>query len=180
MVAVNTARRNRWWLIILGILLIILGIKAIVLPLVFAIALTLLLGILFLISGIVQLIHAFRFQRSRRFWLKLAVSIFYVLGGLFLLFNPTTGIVALASAVGMLFTAVGIFETWQALQTWQQEGLDWLSMAVAIIILVLGVFIWVESPLASVVMTSAVAGISLILSGVAVLASAFTTGRFRR
>ncbi|MGC8711414.1 MAG: DUF308 domain-containing protein, partial [Leptodesmis sp.] len=98
----------------------------------------------------------------------------------FLLFNPTTGIVALASAVGMLFTAVGIFETWQALQTWQQEGLDWLSMAVAIIILVLGVFIWVESPLASVVMTSAVAGISLILSGVAVLASAFTTGRFRR
>ncbi|MGC8715159.1 MAG: DUF308 domain-containing protein, partial [Leptodesmis sp.] len=80
MVAVNTARRNRWWLIILGILLIILGIKAIVLPLIFAIALTLLLGILFLISGIVQLIHAFRFQRSRRFWLKLAVSIFYVLG----------------------------------------------------------------------------------------------------
>ncbi|MGQ9871950.1 DUF308 domain-containing protein [Leptodesmis sp.] len=53
MVAVNTARRNRWWLIILGILLIILGIKAIVLPLVFAIALTLLLEIIFFISGIV-------------------------------------------------------------------------------------------------------------------------------
>lgn len=180
MVAVNTARRNRWWLIILGILLIILGIKAIVLPLVFAIALTLLLGVIFLISGIVQLIHALRWQRSSRFWLKLAVSVFYILGGLFLLLNPTTGTVALASAVGILFTAVGIFETWQAFQTWQQERLDWLSMAVGLVILVLGVFIWVESPLASVVMTSAVAGIALILSGVAVLASAFTTGRLRR
>ncbi len=180
MVAVNTARRNRWWLIILGILLIILGVKAIVVPLVFAIALTLLLGIIFLIGGIVQLIHALRLRQSNRFWLRLAVSVFYILGGLFLLLNPTTGTVALASAVGMLFTAVGIFESWQAFQTRRQGKLDWLSLFVGVVILVLGVFIWVESPLASVVMTSAVAGISLILSGVAVLASALTTGRLRR
>jgi uncharacterized membrane protein HdeD (DUF308 family) len=179
MVAVNTSRRNRWWLIIAGILLIILGIKAIVLPLFFAFALTLILGIVFFIGGIVQLIQALRWRHSDRFWLKLAVSVFYILGGLFLLFNPTTGTVALASAVGMLLTAVGIFEVLQPFLG-RREKHDWLSLFVGVVILVLGLFIWVESPLASVVMTSSVAGISLILSGISVLISAFTTGRLRR
>lgn len=119
--------------IILGILLIILGIKAIVLPLVFAIALTLLLRIIFLIGGIVQLIYALHLRQSGRFWLKLAVSMFYILGGLFLLLNPTTGTVALASAVGILFTGVGIFESLQALQTRRQGKLDWLSLWVGIV-----------------------------------------------
>jgi uncharacterized membrane protein HdeD (DUF308 family) len=180
MVAVNSARGNRWWLIIAGILLIILGIKAIVLPLFFAFALTLILGIVFFIGGIVQLIQALRWRRSDRFWLKLAVSVFYILGGLFLLFNPTTGTVALASAVGMLLTAVGIFEVLQPFLGRRREKHDWLSLFVGVVILVLGLFIWVESPLASVVMTSSVAGISLILSGISVLVSAFMVGRLRR
>ncbi len=71
-----------------------------------------------------KLIYAFRSEQSGYFWLKLAVSMFYILEGLFLLLNPTTGTASLASAVRMLFTAMDIFENCQAFQTRGQERLS--------------------------------------------------------
>ncbi|MGB8093718.1 MAG: DUF308 domain-containing protein, partial [Pseudolabrys sp.] len=50
---------NRVWFVILGVLFIILGIAAISFPLLTTIAAKIFLGWLFLIGGIVQIVHAF-------------------------------------------------------------------------------------------------------------------------
>jgi uncharacterized membrane protein HdeD (DUF308 family) len=72
---------HRTWFIVLGIVLILLGIVAIVFPLMSTIAVKIMVGWLFLIGGIVQIIHAFSTQKWSSFFLNLLVGILYVIAG---------------------------------------------------------------------------------------------------
>jgi uncharacterized membrane protein HdeD (DUF308 family) len=65
---------NRTWFMVLGILLIVLGIVAIAFPLLTTIAAKIFLGWLFLIGGIVQIVHAFSTQNWSAFLLNLLVG----------------------------------------------------------------------------------------------------------
>jgi uncharacterized membrane protein HdeD (DUF308 family) len=166
-------------LIILGIILLLLGLKAMVLPLVTAIALELILGIIFIVSSVVQLLSALRLGRSNRFWFHLALGLVYFLSGLYLLLNPQAGTVTLAAIVGFLLVAVGLFEGVQAFKGHRGDKADWLLLVLSLVAIGLGLFIWVQGALAAVWMLGLIAGIGLILSGVSLLLRAFPIGGSR-
>jgi len=108
---------HRLWTGLLGLLALIVGIDLIANPLAGLISLTILAGLLFLITGVIRLLVAFQMRDGAHFWLILlsgAVSI--LLGGMILsnvmaaatsLLGLLMGIQLLADGAGLL--AMGLF-----------------------------------------------------------------------
>jgi uncharacterized membrane protein HdeD (DUF308 family) len=96
---------NRTWFIILGVLLIVLGVAAIAFPLLTTIAAKIFLGWLFLIGGVVQIIHAFSTRQWSEFFLDLLIGVLYLIAGSWLAFFPLAGILTLTVLLAALFIA---------------------------------------------------------------------------
>src|SRR5215469_14037905 len=75
-----------------GIILVVLGLAAIALPPFAGLAVTLVLGWLFLIGGVVGLVATFNQKNARGFWWWLISAAVAVLAGGILLANPTSGV----------------------------------------------------------------------------------------
>ena len=90
------AVREHWKaLLIEGILLSIFGLAAIVVPPAASLAVTILLGWLFLISGIAGLALTFWARELPGFWWSLISALIGILAGLALLASPVTGALSL-------------------------------------------------------------------------------------
>src|SRR5271169_2705412 len=86
------AVREHWKAFLIeGILLVILGLAAIIVPPLASLAITILLGWLFLISGIAGLVLTFWARQMPGFWWSLVSAALAVLAGLVLLAQPAQG-----------------------------------------------------------------------------------------
>ena len=74
-----------------GIILVILGIAAIVLPPIATIAFTIIIGWIFLVSGVVGLITTFWARQAPGFWWALISAIIAIAAGVVLLRWPIRG-----------------------------------------------------------------------------------------
>src|ERR1700732_4127536 len=93
---VASAIHEHWVLFwIEGILRLVLGIVAILVPLIATLAFTILVGWLFLISGIVGLITTIWARHAPGFWWSLISALIGILAGLALLASPVTGALSL-------------------------------------------------------------------------------------
>jgi uncharacterized membrane protein HdeD (DUF308 family) len=113
---------NRMWFIILGVLLIILGVAAIAFPLMTTIAVKIFLGWLFLIGGIVQIIHAFSTRQWSEFFFELLIGVLYLIAGGWLAFFALTGILTLTVLLAGLFIALGVLEAGMAFRMRPHAG----------------------------------------------------------
>jgi uncharacterized membrane protein HdeD (DUF308 family) len=91
-----------------GIVLVILGMAAIAIPLLAGIAITIFLGWLFLISGIVGLYMTFTTRDMPGFWWSLLSAVLAVGAGFILLVQPVAGTLTLTLVVSAYFIAEGI------------------------------------------------------------------------
>jgi uncharacterized membrane protein HdeD (DUF308 family) len=91
-----------------GIILAILGLAAIALPPIAGIAVTVVLGWLFLIGGIVGLIATFNQKNAPGFWWALISAAVSVLAGGILLANPAAGVATLTYVLIAFFLIDGI------------------------------------------------------------------------
>jgi len=94
-------RQGAGWGIAVGVLLIILGIVAIALLFATAISLGLLLGWLFILGGIAQIVYAFVSRRAGSFIWKLLLGVFYLLGGILVLLSPGIAALTLSLILGL-------------------------------------------------------------------------------
>ena len=83
---------------------------AIAFPLLSTIATKIALGWIFLVAGVVLVVHAFSIQGWRGFLLGLLVGALYVVAGGWLAFFPFTGIITLTLLLAALFLAEGVLE----------------------------------------------------------------------
>jgi Short repeat of unknown function (DUF308) len=91
--AVATSLHEHWVLFLVeGIILIILGLAAVVIPPIATLAVEILYGWLFLISGIVGLITTFRMRQAPGFWWSLVSAILGIGVGIVLLLWPLSGV----------------------------------------------------------------------------------------
>src|SRR6266705_2032766 len=107
---------NWGWFLALGVLLIVAGVAAIAFPLLSTIATKIALGWIFIVAGVVLVIHAFSIQGWRGFLLGLLVGALYVVAGGWLAFFPFTGIVTLTLLLAALFLAEGVLEVMMAVR----------------------------------------------------------------
>ena len=136
---------NRMWFIILGVLLIILGVAAIAFPLMTTIAAKIFLGWLFLIGGVVQIIHAFSTRQWSEFFFDLLIGVLYLIAGGWLAFFPLTGILTLTVLLAGLFISLGVLEAGMAFRMRPHAGWVWMLIA-GIAALAVGVLILAHLP----------------------------------
>jgi uncharacterized membrane protein HdeD (DUF308 family) len=160
------------WVIALSICLIILGVLAIFMPVIASAFFTSMMGWLALISGIVMIIQSFRSKPVRGFWLNLIVGIFYAIAGLYILFNLAQAVAALTFAFGILFIAEGIFTIIMAFTNRAGHSMSWLVVLNGIITLILGILVLNNWPSSALWLIGLYVGISLLFSGVSLLAAA--------
>ena len=167
---------HRTWFMILGILLIVLGAVAIAFPLVTTITAKIFLGWLFLIGGIVQIIHAFSTQRWSEFFLNVLIGALYVLAGAWLAFFPLTGILTLTVLLAVMFIVQGALELGMAFRMRPQQGWVWMLVA-GIIAILAGLLIIAELPSSAVWAIGLLVGINMIITGFAYLLLPLAAGK---
>src|SRR5579863_10090793 len=113
----------------LGIAMAIIGVAAILFPIFSTLVAALFVGWIFLISGIFLFVGSFSIHGTGPFFGALLLSLFSMAAGMFLLFNPLAGEIALALLVGILFVIQGAFEIGFAFETRPHRG--WLGMLIS-------------------------------------------------
>jgi uncharacterized membrane protein HdeD (DUF308 family) len=167
---------HRSWFMILGICLVILGIVAIVFPLLSTIVVKTFIGWLFLIGGVIQVIHAFSTQKWGAFFFNLLVGILYVFVGGWLAFFPLTGILTLTILLSALFIVQGIVEILMSFRLRPHGGWGWVLVS-GILAFVVGILIFSELPSSAAWAIGLLAGINLLSSGWAYFFLALAAGK---
>ena len=156
---------DKWgWFLALGIVLIVAGLTAIAFPLFSTIAAKIMLGWLFLIGGVMMILHAFNAPAWQGFLWELLIGILYAVAGGYLAFFPLTGLLTLAILLAMLFIAEGVFEVIMALRVRPHEGWGFLLLS-GIAALLVGVLIAMDLPGSAVWALGLLVGINLLFSG---------------
>jgi len=99
-----------------GILLAVLGIAALILPPLASLAVAIVLGWMFLISGIGGLIVTYWARSSPGFWWSLISAALAVLAGMLLLARPMQAVLTLTIVLGAYFLAEGVTTIMYALE----------------------------------------------------------------
>src|SRR6185437_10478769 len=130
--SVNAAVREHWKAFLIeGILLAILGLAAIVVPPLASLAVTILLGWLFLISGIAGLALTFWARKLPGFWWSLVSAVLAIVAGFILLTRPVQGTLTLTIVVGVYFVAEGVATIMYALEHRRELSQRWSWLLVA-------------------------------------------------
>ncbi len=178
--AIAEARRqiaDNWgWFLALGIVLVIAGAVAILFPLLSTIATKIMLGWIFLVSGVLIVIHAFSIKQWRGFLWGLLVGALYIVAGAWLAFLPFTGIITLTILLAALFLAEGVLEVVMAVRVRPHEGWVWLLLS-GLVAIAVGVLIAYELPSSAAWAIGLLAGINLLSTGVSFIVLALAGRR---
>jgi uncharacterized membrane protein HdeD (DUF308 family) len=156
---------EKWGLFLAaGILLIVAGLAAIAFPLVGGIVAKTFLGWLFLIGGVVMIVHAFSAPGWRGFIWELLIGILYLVAGFYLAFLPLAGLLTLTILIAALFIAEGVAEVIMAFQVRPHEGWVWLLLS-GIAALAVGIMIGMDLPGSATWALGLLVGINLLFSG---------------
>jgi len=105
------AIRSHWVLFLIqGLIMVVLGLLALFEPMVATLAGEIFAGWLFLVSGVVGVVGAFRARRVPGFWWRLITALLALALGLYLIWHPLAGILSLTLAVAAFFCAQGIVQ----------------------------------------------------------------------
>src|SRR5215470_15666715 len=138
------AMRAHWKAFLVeGILLAVMGLAAVLLPQLAGLAVTILLGWLFLITGIGGLVVTFWAREMPGFWWSLISAALAVLAGGVLLARPMQGVLTLTVVVGVYFLAEGVATILYALEHRRElsERWSWLLITGAMDIIIAGLII---------------------------------------
>jgi uncharacterized membrane protein HdeD (DUF308 family) len=130
-----------WWLfIITGILWVIIGVILFQFDTQSLATLGYLVGFMLLFTGIEQFFIASAVKGWK--WVWILFGVFFVLGGIWAIFNPFATAFSLATSLGLLFLLVAIFWIIEAFATKEGNPLWWLSLVSGLIML--GLAFWVS------------------------------------
>src|SRR5271155_3487754 len=115
--AVAGAIHAHWVMFLIeGILLVILGVLAIALPWVATLAFTIIIGWIFLVSGVVGLVTTFWARQAPGFWWALISAIVAIAAGVVLLIWPVSGSISLTLVLIAFFVIEGIASIMYAIE----------------------------------------------------------------
>ncbi|HII07660.1 MAG TPA: HdeD family acid-resistance protein [Methanotrichaceae archaeon] len=122
---IEILREYKGWFLWLGIALIILGIAAISLPMFVALGIDLIVGAILVIGGIIHIGHAFMSRKWKGFILGILVGIIYLVAGIIMLVHPLEGVLTLTLILVAFFIVDGLFNIGLALKIRPISGWFW-------------------------------------------------------
>jgi uncharacterized membrane protein HdeD (DUF308 family) len=172
--AVATSLHEHWVVFLVeGIILVVLGLLAIVLPPIATLAVEILIGWLFLISGIVGLVTTFWMRQAPGFWWALLSAALGLVAGVVLLAWPLSGVLSLTLILIVFFTIEGVASIMYALEHKRELSGRWIWMlASGIVDLILAGIIFAGLPGTAAWAIGLLVGINMIFGGSALIAMA--------
>jgi uncharacterized membrane protein HdeD (DUF308 family) len=166
--------REHWVLFLIeGIVLVVLGLLAIIIPPIATIAVTIFLGWLFLISGVVGLVTTFWARHAPGFWWSLLSAALAIVAGIVLLAWPVSGAVSLTLLLIVFFTIEGVVTIMYALEHKKDLSGRWGWMLTSgIIDLILAAIILAGLPGTAAWALGLLVGINMLFGGTALIAMA--------
>jgi uncharacterized membrane protein HdeD (DUF308 family) len=170
--AAATVLHEHWVLFLVeGVVLLVLGATAVVLPPIATLAVTILFGWLFLVSGVVGLVTTFWMRHAPGFWWSLLSAALGIIVGLMLLASPVTGALSLTLVLIVFFLIEGIASIMFALDHKRELSGQWGWMLVSgIIDLMLAMMILAGLPSTAAWAVGLLVGINMIFGGAALIA----------
>jgi uncharacterized membrane protein HdeD (DUF308 family) len=124
----NVFSRHWGWMMVLGIFMILLGLIAIGTPWVAALAIDFLVGWLLVVGGLAHLLDAFQSRKWGGFFLELLTGALYLIMGIVLLMHPLRGVLTLTMLLGIFFLIEGIFKIVLAIELRKIWSWGWMLM----------------------------------------------------
>jgi len=166
--------REHWVLFLIeGIVLVVLGLLAIVIPPLGTIGFTIIIGWLFLISGIVGLVTTFWARHAPGFWWSLLSAVLAIAAGIVVLVDPLRGAFTLTLLLIVFFTIEGVLTIMYALEHKKDLSGRWGWMLTSgIIDLILAAIILAGLPGTAAWALGLLVGINMLFGGTALIAMA--------
>jgi uncharacterized membrane protein HdeD (DUF308 family) len=158
-------RKSIVWSMTLSVLMIVAGVLAIIIPPVAGIAVTILVGWLLVLSGVMHFVYAWHTHRTGAIIWEILVGIAYAFVGGYVLFHPLLGMASLTLALAIYLFAEAVLEFVLGVQLRPRRGSGWLFVD-GVITLILAVMIWRTWPFSTAWVLGTLVGVSMVFSGI--------------
>jgi uncharacterized membrane protein HdeD (DUF308 family) len=172
--AATAALREHWVLFLVeGVVLLVLGATAVVLPPIATLAVTILLGWLFMVSGVIGIITTIWMRHAPGFWWSLLSAVLGIAVGAMLLASPLVGAFSLTLVLITFFIVEGVASIMFAFDHRRELSGQWGWMLMSgIIDLALALMIFAGLPSTAAWAVGLLVGINMIFGGAAMIAMA--------
>jgi len=157
----KAASGHLFWI---GLGMSIVGIAALVFPMISTLVTTLMVGWVFLFAGILMLASAFTIHGTGPFFGALLIGLLTTAAGLFFLFNPLAGAVALTLMVAIIFVIQGASELVIAFEMRPDSRWVWMLLS-ALASIVLAAVLAFGFPAISQVALGILLGVNFLTTG---------------
>jgi uncharacterized membrane protein HdeD (DUF308 family) len=169
----SAVRAHSTFFLVEGIVLVLLGALAIFVPLFATLTITIILGWIFLASGIIGLITTLGARGVPGFWWSLVSALIAIAVGLSLLFEPIAGALSITLVLIVFFVVEGVASIMYALEHRRELSGRWEWMLISgIIDLILAAIIFAGFPGTAAWALGLLVGINMIFGGMALIAIA--------
>lgn len=159
------AIRSKWgWFVALGVGFLVLGGVAFANLMLATVASVYTIGVLMLIGGVVQMVHAFQVRGWSRFLFWMLGGLVYAAAGVLAFVNPLLASAVLTLMLASALIAAGILRTWAAIHARPERGWGWLAAA-GVVTFVAGLVIALGWPVNSLWILGLVLAIDLVFQG---------------
>jgi len=169
--SVASALRDSWrFLLIEGVILAVLGAAAIIIPPVATLAVEIIIGWLFLVSGLVGLVMTFLMRQAPGFWWSLFSAVLAIAAGVALIGWPAGGAVSLTLLLIVFFIMEGVATIMYALDHKRELSGRWgFVLASGVVDLVLAAIIYAGLPGTAAWAIGLLVGINMLFGGAALI-----------
>jgi uncharacterized membrane protein HdeD (DUF308 family) len=177
--ALSGAIHQHWGVFLAeGIVLVLLGLIAIIVPPIATLAFTIIIGWVFLVSGILGLVTTFWMRSAPGFWWSLISAIIAIAAGVVLLLWPLSGVLSLTFVLIAFFVIEGVTSILYAIEHRNQLTGRWGWMLVSgIVDLILAGIIFAGLPGTAAWALGLLVGINMVFGGAALIAMALAARR---
>jgi uncharacterized membrane protein HdeD (DUF308 family) len=155
-------RAKSGWIVALGIIYVIAGFIALGSIVMATVASVFVVGIMMLVAGVAEVIHAFHMKTLGRILLCLLIGALYIVAGFVTFENPLLAAAFLTLALGIVLIASGIMRIILAFNI--KTGMTWIILS-GVVTVLLGAVILAHWPVSSLYILGLCLGVDLIVAG---------------
>jgi uncharacterized membrane protein HdeD (DUF308 family) len=168
-----------WRLVVVGIVLVVLGVLAIATPILAGEAVITAVGILLLVGGVGQLIHAARDEISAAMAIGIFSGILPIVCGIVLLFRPLLALSIIGLVLVVYFLVEGLTLCVLCFRMRRHEGRWWVLIN-GLLAIVLAVLLWRQWPLSGAWAVGVLVGVHILFTGVTMIVIGRGLGRMMK
>lgn len=167
------ALRLRWGsFLIVGLVLIACGITALMLPRISTLAASTVLGGVLVVAGGVKIVQTLKVAGWSGYLWQLMGGAVEVIGGILIYLHPLKGAVAITLLIAIVFLVQGFAQIGLGFKVRPQQGWEWL-IASGVIAFAMALFLAFKLPMTQELEAGTIAGISILVAGLAYVAIAY-------